>query len=499
MSNIRRQSIISSIVIYIGFAVGLLNTYFFTREGTFTEAEYGLTTIVIAIATLMASFATLAMPSYIFKFHPYYNEHLSPKKNDMISWALIVSLIGFLLVIIAGLALKNLVIQKFGTNAPRLVNYYYWIFPMGLGLTIYAVLEAYTWSLHKSVVANFFREVQWRLFTTVLIVLYITNVIKDYDLFIKCFAFTYPGIAVSLFIYLIVIKRIHFTLKPSKVSRRFLKKIVTLCSFVYGGTLIFTLSQVFDTIVIASLLDNGAAKAGIYGLATIMTSIIQAPQRGIISASISHLSKAWKDKNMTLLQKVYQRSSINQLVFACSIFLLIWMNFEDGIKTFGVKSTYLDASSIFFLLGITKIIDMGTGVNAQIIATSTYWRFELLSGVVLLSVMLPLTYLLTKEYGLIGPAIATVVSITIYNLIRIIFLWKKFKLFPFTIHSLYTLLLAAGCYFVCYFAFRNIHGIAGMTGRSISFVILYGLGVIYLKISPDITPVVQTIKKRMGI
>ena len=216
---------------------------------------------------MMAAFAALAMPSYIFKFHPYYNDNLPPEKNDMISWALMVSLIGFVLVMIAGWGLKNLVIQKFGTNAPKLVNYYYWIFPMGLGLTIYAVLEAYTWSLHKSVLANFFKEVQWRLFTTIIIVLYVTNVVKDFDLFIKLFAFTYPGIAVSLFIYLVVTKRIHFTLKPSKVSRRFLKKIVTLCSFVYGGTLIFTLSQVFDTIVIASLLDEGAAKAGIYGLA----------------------------------------------------------------------------------------------------------------------------------------------------------------------------------------------------------------------------------------
>lgn len=499
MSSIRRQSIISSIVIYIGFAVGLLNTYFFTREGTFTEAEYGLTTIFIAISTMMAAFAAMAMPSYIFKFHPYYNDNLPPEKNDMVSWALLVSLIGFVLVMIAGWGMKNLVIQKFGTNAPKLVNYYYWIFPMGLGLTIFAVLEAYTWSLHKSVLANFFKEVQWRLFTTIIIVLYVTNVVKDFDLFIKLFAFTYPGIAVSLFIYLIVTKRIHFTLKPSKVSRRFLKKIVTLCSFVYGGMLIFTLSQVFDTIVIASLLDEGAAKAGIYGLATIMTSIIQAPQRGIISASISHLSKAWKDKNMALLQKVYQRSSINQLVFACAIFLLIWMNFSDGIKTFGVKSTYLDASSIFFLLGITKIIDMGTGVNAQIIATSTYWRFELLSGVILLSVMLPLTYYLTKEYGLIGPAVATLVSITIYNIIRIVFLWKKFKLFPFTIQSLYTLLLAAACYCICYFAFKEVHGFAGIIGRSASFIILYAMGVVYMKISPDITPVVQTIKKRMGI
>ncbi len=128
-----------------------------------------------------------------------------------------------------------------------------------------------------------------------------------------------------------------------------------------------------------------------------------------------------------------------------------------------------------------------------------YWRFELFSGVILLSIMLPLTYFLTKEYGLIGPAIATVVSITIYNIIRIVFLWRKFKLFPFTIQSLYTLLLAAACYGISYFPFRDIHGFTGMIGRSLTFILLYALGVIYMKISPDINPVLQTIKKRMGI
>ena len=448
MSSIRRQSIISSLVIYTGFAVGLLNTYFFTRQGTandFSAAQYGLTTIFIAIATMMSAFATMAMPAYIFKFFPYYNDNLPPRKNDLITWALLVSTVGFVLVMIAGWSLKHLVIQKFGTNAPQLVAYYYWIFPMGLGLTIYTVLEAYAWSLHKSIVANFFREVQWRLFTTLLIVLFVTNTIKDFDLFIKLFAFTYPGIAISLLGYLIITKKIHFTFTVSKVSRRFFKKIITLCTFVYGGTLIFTISQVFDTIVIASLLEDGSAKAG-------------------------------KDKNMVLLQKIYQRSSINQLIFACAIFLLIWMNFADGINTFGVKPAYLEAAWLFFILGLTKIIDMGTGVNAQIIATSTYWKFELLSGVVLLLVMLPLTYILTTQYGIIGPAIATMISITIYNI-----------------------LLAAACYGICYFAFKDMHGLKGMFVRSILFVLLYATGVIKMNLTPDILPVMMSIKKRLGI
>jgi len=497
--SIRRQSIISAIVIYLGFAVGLLNTYIFTRQGTshsFSGAEYGLTQIFIAIATMMATIASLAMPAYIFKFYPYYKDHLPENKNEMVSWSLVISLFGFILVIVAGSLLKDLVIKKYGTNTPQLITYYYWIFPLGLGLTIFNVLEAYGWSLHKSVVTNYFKEIQWRLFTTILLLLFITNTIKDFDLFIKLFAFTYPGIAVGLFIYLLVTGRIHFTLGISKVSRRMKNKILALCTFIYGGSLIFTISQVFDTLVIASLL--GPEKAAIFGLAQIMTSIVQAPQRSIISASLAHLSRAWKEKNMALLQRIYQRSSINQLIAALAIFLLIYMNIDDGFTTFRIQPIYFDAKPIFFLLGITRIIDMGTGVNSQIIATSIHWKFELISGVILIAIMLPLTYILTKEYGVIGPAIGTLVSISIYNIIRTIFLWNKFNLFPLTIQSLYTILLAAACFAICYFSFNSLHGIPGMFIRSIAFMILYATGCIGMKLSPDIQPVWTSIKKRMG-
>ena len=274
----------------------------------------------MSIATLMMAFASMAMPSYIFKFYPYYYDNLPPRKNDMLTWALLIGVIGFILVMIAGWFFKDIVIRKYSQNSPQLVTYYYWIFPMGFGLTIYTILEAYTWSLRKPVLANFSREVLWRLLITILIVLFLSNIIKDFDLFIKLYAFTYPAIALALFVYLLYTKKIHFTFTVSKVTRRYFKKIIALCTFVYSGLLIFTISQVFDSIVIASVLTDGISKAGIFGIAQIMTSIIQAPQRSIISVSIPHLSKAWKDKNMALLQKIYQRSSINLLIFSCGYF-----------------------------------------------------------------------------------------------------------------------------------------------------------------------------------
>ncbi|HEX5026196.1 MAG TPA: polysaccharide biosynthesis C-terminal domain-containing protein [Agriterribacter sp.] len=499
MSTIRRQSIVSSIVIYIGFAVGMLNVYFFTKQGLFTPAQYGLTGIFIAIATTMQAFASLAMPSYIFKFHPYYNHYLPDRKNDMVTWALLTGCIGFLIVMVAGWLFKDVVIRKYNANAPELVHYYYWIFPMGFGLTLFTILESYAWSIQKPVLTNFLREVLWRLFTTLLIILFVFQVIGNFDLFIKMYAFTYPGIALALFIYLIATKKIHFTLHVSKVSRHYFKKILSFCVFIYSGLLISNISLVFDSLVIASVLEDGLGKAGIFALAQIMTSVIQAPQRGIIAASISHLSRAWKDKDMDKIQRIYQRSSINLLLFAAGIFALIALNYTEAIRALQLKDAYLLGFTPFILLGITKVIDLGTGLNSQIIHTSNYWRFELVSGLILLVVMLPLTYILTRRYDIMGPAMANLVSISIYNLIRIVFLWRKFKLQPFTAGTAYTIIAAGCCYAACYYGFRYIHGFGGLFLRSAAFVILYGGSLVYFNLSPDIQPVWQSIRKRIGM
>ena len=499
MSSIRRQSIISSVVIYIGFAVGMLNVYFFTKENLFSADQYGLTQVFIAISAMMQAIATLGMPSFIFKFYPYYSHHLADRKNDMLSLSLVVGLAGFLLVAVGGWLFKDLVIKKYNTNAPQLVDYYFWIFPMGFGLTVFTILEAYTQSIKKPVVTNFLREVQWRLWTTLLILLFVFHIVGDFGAFIKLYVLGYPVAALSLLIYLGIKGKLYLTFSLSKVTRRFSKKIVSFCLFVYSGMLVFTLSGVFDTMVIASVLPDGLTQAAIFTLAQTMTSIIQAPQRGIVAAAIAHLSEAWKNKDMKALQIIYQRSSINLLLFAAGIFTLIALNYTEAVYTFGLKPQYASGFTVFIFMGITKVIDLGTGLNAQIIGTSNYWRFELTSGIVLLVIMLPTTYLLAKQYGIIGPAIATLMSTSIYNTIRLLFLYIKFRLQPFSVASLYTVLAAAACYGICYFTFRSLHGFPGLFVRSIAFILLYGGAAVYFSLSPDIQPVWRTVKKRLGI
>ncbi len=500
MSQIRRQSIISSLMVYVGFALGFFNTYLFTKEGGFTKEQYGLTGIFIALANLMFSFANLGMPSYIFKFYPYYQDNLEKKRNDILTWALLVSLIGFCFVVIGGIYFKDLIIFKFGKNSPEFVNYYYWIFPFGLGLTLYSILESYAWQQRKSIFTNFLREVFFRALTTILIICTFIGWLGKFDLFIKIYSFTYLITALFLLVYLLKNGNLHLTFKVSVVTKKFSKKILTLVKFIYGGTLVYAVAGVFDTILLASVSINGLAAVAVYSLAQNMASLIQAPQRGIISSSIAALSKAWKDKDQNRILNIYRQSSINQLVFAVGMFCLIWLNFEDGIFTFHLQSGYIDAKWIFFFIGLMRIVDMGTGVNAQIISTSTLWKFEFYTGIILLSITLPMNYILTKYYfDVMGPAIANLFSFTIYNLIRFWYLKKKFNMQPFTLKSLYTIILGIVSFYVCFYLFDSYHGFIWLVIRSTCFIGLYGCGTILLKLSSDIIPVWNSFQKRLGL
>jgi O-antigen/teichoic acid export membrane protein len=499
MSNIRRQSIISSTIVYFGFALGFVNTFLFTRENTFTPEQYGLVGAFIAIGNVMFSFSILGMHSFVYKFYPYYNDNLPPKENDMITWALLTTLVGFAFVTIAGFFLKDFVIRKYVTNAPEIIKYYYWLFPFGLGLTIFTLLEAFAWQLRHSVVTNFLREVFFRLLTTILIVLFFTRIISGYSSFIRIYSLTYLFIALVLLVFLISRKEIHFTLKPSRVTKKFFKKIVTLASFVWSGGLVFNISTVFDTLVIAAVMPNGLRYAAIYSLAQNIASLIQAPQRGIVSASIAPLSKAWKDKDFEKINRIYHRSSINQLIFSIGMFSLIWLNFADGVSTFSLKETYFQALPVFLFIGLMRILDMGTGVNAQIIGTSTYWRFEFFTGIILLAMALPMNYILTKRIGVTGPAISNLIAFTIYNLIRFNFLYRKFGMQPFTSKSAIAILLGAASCAACYFLFRHYTGFLWIVVRSIVFALLYGGGVLLLQLSPDLLPVLGSIGKKVRL
>jgi len=497
MTTIRKQSIISSGIVYIGLGLGIFTNYLLARK--FTPDQYGLVSgMFVAIGTVIYCLGAAGMTNFVGKFYPYYKDNLSPRKNDLLSLALLVCLAGCMLTVVAGVVFKGAVVRFFSDRSSELVYYYFWIFPFGLGMAVYAVLEQYAWQVKRSVLTNYLREVQLRLTTLVLIVLYLTGILGGFSNFVKLYALNYLLISLILLTVLLRSGEFHPVFSISRVTKKFFRKIRSLALLGWGGGVLFNLAFYFAQIVIAGLVAGGLTAVGIFQLAQFGASLIQAPQRGVSAASMGPLAQAWKRKDYGRIGRIYKRSSINQLLFGMGMFVLIWINYRDGIVVLHLNNDYLLGQWAFFFIGLARVIDLGTGVNSQIIYTSVHYRVEIISGVVLLTLTIPLNYWLAKEVGLTGPAIADFITFLLYNAIRCLFLYRRYKLQPFGKESVYGLLLALAGWVASGIGFGHLHGLIWMIIRSFLFLLIYGGGILVLRLSEDILPVWATVKKRFA-
>ncbi len=494
MGDIRKQSISSSVFIYIGFAFGALNTFLYTKQGFFDPAQYGLIQAMASINLVFYSVACLGMVSIMGRFYPYYYDSLKKNQNDLLALAFTIAIIGFVLVVVGGIVFKPLFIRKFSEKSPQVVNYYFWLFPFTFFYLIFSILEAHAAIFKRTVFPNFLKEGVVRMCTTLLIVLYIFKVIS-FDLFVKLFACVYGVTVIMLYLYLKKFGEVTLVFKISSVTRQKAREMGLFVGYVFLGIVVFTLAQQADSIAITS--QRGAAELGIFTLSSFIATVVQVPQRSMVSIATPYMAQAWKDMNYAEIQRIYFRSSINLLIISLFIFCNIWLNLDDAYKLFHIDKAYEKGKYVILILGITKIIDMGTGVNSQLLYTSPSWRFEFYAGMILAALALPLNYFLVRRYGIMGAAYSNIIALSIYNMIRILFIYKKYNMQPFTVKTIWAIVCAIGVYFIVYATSRNLGGWSGMIGKSVLFSSLFIAIVYYLNLTPDFIPIINSIKAKL--
>jgi O-antigen/teichoic acid export membrane protein len=467
---------------YAGFLVGAINIYLYTKNGSFTQEEFGLTRLFFDVAQNFYAFGSLGFIAVMYKFYPYYKANLARSENDLLTLGLLSALIGFIVLVILGLVFEPLVVRKFSQRSALFVHYYHWIFPFAFGMLFFSMLEGYAWALQKTVISNFLKETGLRLITTVIICLNLFGVIS-FTQFIQLFAFMYLFIFVALLVYLISIGHFHITFSISRVTKKYWKKMATMQSLIFGGIVIGSLGQTIDGILIASL--KGLSSAGIYTLAQYVANLVQVPQRSIQSISTGVLAQAWKDKNYSEINRIYGRSCINLLLMALFIFGNIILNVKEAITILGIQANYLTGIEVMMVLGMVRLVDAGTGVNGTIIATSNFWKFDFISGVIMLTILIPLNYFLIVNYGIVGSAYAQLIAYAIYNFIRFEFLRQKFGFQPFNLKTVYALLLGFVALAIAYLLFNTMEGWTGIFSRCILFSVLMVAGVFYFELTPD--------------
>jgi O-antigen/teichoic acid export membrane protein len=365
-----------------------------------------------------------------------------------------VNLIGFGILLLLGWQQKDFIIRKLGKSPSFAANFSY-VYPYTFFLLMFYWLESFAWGLRKGVYTNFLRETAVRILTTLLILAFGFGLISLQN-FILFFSLIYV-IPTLLLLYSLV-QSGEWSLnkfKLSHVTRRLGKKMLNFSLFVFAGQFFNMLAKTNDTFLIFGL--RGLSDTGIFAIATYVSAILEIPQRSLNSISIPVLAVSWKNKDFANIKHIYHKSVSNLLAIGLLAFGLIWLNIENLVAFLNWISHkesggYDQLTQLIFIMGLAKLIDLATGVNAQIIGTSNYWKFDFYTNLIYIILSLPMNFVLIKYYGLEGLAYSNLFALVIYNSMRFTFLYKKFQLQPYTWkHALFlvlSLLLMMGIFYV---------------------------------------------------
>lgn len=478
--HIKRQSFLNLIATYLGVALGFLNMGVLMPK-FFSTTEVGLINFIISTGMLLATTFKFGASNIAIRFFPYFRD--DKENNGFFSLLAIISIVTSLVFLTAFVLFGDWFLGFFDASSPLVRQYAVALIPTTIGMLLYENYSAYSRANLRSTIPNFIKEVVFRGLVFVAIMLFVFQVIT-YSSFVWLFSAIYIVLIVLLWINLASVGLFRFTPINFKVP---LKEIITYGFFALlnGGSII--LVQSIDKIMITQMFDLKAT--GVYSIAFLFGSVIQAPFRSMASIMEPILARALKDEEYDKVGELYKKSSLSLYVIGSFFFLLIFCNAHNIFKF--LPDEYAAGIWVVLFIGLAKVFDMLTSANSLIIVNSSFYKLDLVSNLVLVVLTIVTNLIFIPIWGINGAAIATMLSIIAVNILKCIMVWYKMRIQPIGKGIYITTLLAIVTFAVGYFLPRFDNLFIDTAYRSLIIAGIFGSVTVHFKISPEVNDFVR--------
>ncbi len=478
-----------------GVALGVISTILIYPQN---PDLYGLARFLLDSAAFLAPFVLIGLNIIPIRFFPKLKDPGS-NHHGLVTILIIAMLIACGLFTIFFLAFREQFLEWLAPKNPEFGLYFMWILPLTILTALTSLIYNYISNFGRIAIPYFFSNVLIKIGLPLLILLALFDLFSI-QVFVKYLVLVLGLAVLGLIWYLWSIGELKISWPNFNIYRSLSKEIATYGLFGVLGGVGSVMAFKIDSIMISSF--QTFQNNGIYNIGLYIANTISAPAIALAAISGPIISMHWNKGEKSEIEKIYKSSSITLLIFGGLALILILCSIHDLIVFFPKRYDYTPLSTVILFLGLARIFDMAASVNNQIIIYSDYYKFHLIAMLVLGSCNVGLNYylLVVLDYGIIGAAIATSISLFLFNLIKFLFIYFKLKMHPFSKHTLTLLLIALGTYVIGRFIKLDLHPISNIILRSVILGVLYLTVVYYSRISPEANDLVRKllnqVKKR---
>ncbi len=353
-------------------------------------------------------------------------------------------------------------------------------------MVFYNLFDAYLKAFYKNVLSASMPFLLLRILWMTLILLYAYGKVS-FDGFIILYSLSYSVITLITLLYIMWMKLLPATLILNEEDRQFYKEIRRFNTYnILSGLSAFLINKV-DVLMLGGMM--GLTDVGVYSIAAAMAVVIRIPASSIARTAPSLIAESFHRKDLTSIDSLYKKSAINQFILSSGAFLLILLNYD--LILYFLPDTFNASLLIFFFLGLAQVIDTGVGVNGYIMVNSIYYRVDAFFSILLLVMTVVSNLLLIPVLGVVGAAVASAISILIYNIIRLLYLKIRRDLQPFTKNNAFALMLFVVAGSLAWFI-PPVYSI-WLTSflKSGLFLLIIVPGVYFFRLSPELNELID--------
>jgi len=484
---IQQQTIKGTVYSFFGVILGFVNLAILSPL-IFTTDQIGLTQVMIAIATILSQVGSLGFNNVTNRLFPYFRV-TGRGHNGYLSLAFLITTTGFILCLI-GLVLYMPSFIESNRDKSALLSEYAWYIPVLVGfLMLFTLLDNYCKVLFNAVLGTFLHDFVLRLVILVLVLSFYFKLI-DFNTYVLLFVLSQAIPSLVIIIYLVYRGEFRFTGFRDFITRDFAMQIVSLS--VFG--IIAGLSGIAITTIDKYLVNSfeGLGDAGIYSIAVYFAALILIPSRSLGKIAVPVVSEAWKINDLKVIQDVYYKSSINQMLVGLLIFVGIIANMNNIFRI--LPPEYAKGEMVIIFFGLANIVSASAGACKIILSTSSHYRYQTYLMIVFIIVVIVSNLILIPAVGITGAAVAALISMFIYTGLTVMALKKFFGLWPFVFKHLIAILLTAVIYLAAGLI-PEMNLIVDIAIRSTVIIILFGAGVLLFNLSEDSKSILNSLRK----
>ena len=470
MGIIARQSFYNVISILFAIALGGANTIVFYPRVMGPEF-HGLIGALLANSNIIQPLFSYGIQFSVIKFY-------SACKNKRDQDNLLIFSVVLPLFLIIPLTLMvyqfDSVLNSLFADESKASDYLFLILSVAISTAYFEIFYSWLRIQKKTVFGNFLKEVYQRIMITVLITFYLFGWL-DFDSFLNALIVGYYLRLLLIISYALKIHtpKIHWELPTNT------KVVLRYCSYIFLTG--FSASIILD-------LDKSMIKqylapeyVSFYMVAIFIAAVIDTPSRAMVQIVSPMVAESLNNNNKKRLEELLKKSSLNLLLISGLIFVVINVSLDEIYKLIEILNTergYIAGLPIIFLISITKLFSASLGCLNNIITNSRYYRYLLMFSIASALTAIVLNIQFISTYGFIGAAIATLVVVTVFNILKIVLVFYKFRIHPFGIKSGWVLVLIIALYLIFKNVSLELHPFIAVSLKSILVGIFY-LGICY--------------------